>query len=193
MPCVRVVRFLTAVSLFLVFGAARSEAGLVPAGEDFFSSRGTVSVEIYDPFYPGGFTEVISLSSNGFPLSHVHRDAQVVTTINTEMVSLDLAGISANVGYVHLRVGAGNATPVIEGGSFGQITNVVTSGNNFVSGDSYFNIFFELDVQSYGVTLYNKLADPDVVVANGIFRLPPFNRTYQSFQTVALWADVQNS
>lgn len=166
-------------------------ASPIVAGDDVIpNSVGAFTLTIFDPFFPGGFTEKIDLMSSAAQI--VHRDAQVGTTIDTEIVSLDLVGASVNVGPVTVRVGDRNdgfggdhpqhpvpaGAPVQEGPSLGQITNVVQnpgdpgfgSGDpsSFVSGDSFFDVFFEIDTA--GMTFYNRDA---FRLEATIFCLPP--------------------
>jgi hypothetical protein len=164
-------------------------AGKIEAGDDFFQSFGEITLEI---FGPGGFIETISVDSMGIP-AMVHReelDGPGPTYgfpgdgsfIDTEIDSLDLFGTSVNVGPVHVRVGAGNG---VSSPSIGMIEDVVTNGpydatlqppSDFVSGTSWFNVFFEIDVIGMGMTFYNQ--DPHLMGPVDITGLPPYGTTY---------------
>ena len=98
---------------------------------------------------------------------------------------VDITLEKSDVGPMHVRVGAGNTVPVTTGPSLGRIENVVQdpldpgfpSGAplSFFSGDSFFDIFFEIDVA--GITLFN--ANPARLEANDISSLPPIGATYE--------------
>ncbi len=180
------------VGVVLALSPLRAMADPIVAGDDVFQSTGQFDVEIFDPFFPGGFVETIFLDSLGVPAT-VHRDLQVGDnpgTIDTEIVSLDLFGVSVNIGAVHVRVGAGNGVPVVEGASLGQITGVFTTGGSslpsaFLFGTSFFNVLFEIDAA--GNTFYNN--NPHVLGPQFITELPPVT-TYNSPQITPLFLDV---
>jgi hypothetical protein len=176
---------LVASALFVTLCQRQVTAGVL-AGEDNFPSIGQMNVMVFDPPYPGGFTELIALNSlDPFLVNHpthVHRDAQIGSVINTEMISLDLYGTSVNVGAIHVRAGVNSG---VSNASLGQITNVVSSGTTFISGDSFFDVFVEIDIPSFGVTLFNQT--PVHMVANGITILPPIGFDYQNFDTTLLY------
>jgi hypothetical protein len=123
--------------------------------------------------------------------------------IDTEIVALDLFGNVVipilGIAPMHLRVGdrdddhPGHPDPlappevnldpllaVQQGGSFGKITDVFTeAGDNspdaFISGKSWFDVFFEIDVM--GMTFYNK--EPKEMGPEEITSLPPWGTTYE--------------
>lgn len=131
----------------------------IPAGDDPFSSTGELTLTVNDPFFPGGFTETISFDSMGSN-GMLHRDAQVGDnpgTIDTEIVALTLTGNSGFVGPATVRIGQGAG--VQAGASTGQITDVMTQPGSsdpsaFLSGNSFFDVFFEVDLG--GNIFYNK-------------------------------------
>ena len=190
-------------SACLMCAPMTANANEIVAGDDYFASIGAFTLEIFEPFFPGGFIEVILLNSEG-TLAMVHRDMQVGDnpgTIDTEIVSLDLFGVSANVGPVHLRVGdrvdshSGHPVgpgpepfaPVQFSPTLGQIQNVQTAGGSdqpsaFISGDSFFDVFFEIDAG--GMTFYNR--DPFILEAE-IFSLPPLGTSYYPWEDVDLF------
>ncbi len=140
------------ISLFFIIDAF---ALPIVAGDDTFPSVGEIEITtLPNPFSIPVFNETIHLDSMG-TFATVHRDEQVGDTIDTEIVSLDLFGTSTNVGPMHVRVGTGNAVPVTAGPSLGQILNVlqdpsdpgypIGAPSSFLSGDSFFDVFFEID------------------------------------------------
>jgi hypothetical protein len=194
---------LCAIIVGIAFGVGSlAFAGLIEAGDDFFSSTGEITLTLSDNLgglMPGfvGFSEIISVDSGGI-LAKVHRDQQQGgfgfpgdgSYIDTEIISLDLFGNIANLGNapMHVRVGTDNGvlTP-----SIGMIENVETEGpyNNtimaadqFVSGDSWFDVFFEIDAM--GMTFYNK--DPKRMGPEYIEKLPPWV-VYESPVPIDLW------
>ena len=186
---------LMTICLVLVLVLARSSlAMLTIAGDDTFSSIGKITIEIFDPFYSGGFTETIVLNDGGIP-GIVHRDAQIGTTIDTEIVSLNLSGTSSFLGPVNVRVGTGNG--VLEGASLGSLTNVeqdpldpgypTGDPSAVIQADSFFDVFFEIDIPSLSMTAYNK--QPHMMGPETIYSLPPIGTTYVSPGTVPLFLD----
>lgn len=168
----------------LVLPSVKVIAAPIGAGDDVFNSEGEITILTFaNPFgIPVFLPETISLDSMGM-LGTVHRDDQMSTTIDTEIISMDLFGNSANVGAVHVRVGTGNGVALA---SIGQITNVVQDPldpgfadglpSSFQSGDSFFDVFYEIDVG--GITLFNTI--PHRLGPETIFELPPIGIDYLS-------------
>ena len=159
--------------------------GIIVAGTDTPSgSTAVFTIHLDNSIVSGGFTQTIDLSSGAFSIV---RQQQTGTTINTEIMGLTFHGTS-DAGAVTVRVGSDNG---VANATLGQITNVVTATpgstlvgpSDFVSGDSSFNVYFEVDVA--GITLYNK--DPHVLVALGITHLPPVGSTHFPPATVNLY------
>lgn len=186
---------LIAAAMIVVLGGAMgAKAEPIIAGDDaLHGSYGKMTITIFDPFFPGGFTETVNLSQVGD--ATIHRNEQVGTTIDTEIVSLNLSGTSINVGPLVARVGAANG--VVEGGgTFGQITDVVQDNldpgfpsgdpSSFFSGDSFFDVFFEIDF--IGGTIYN--IDPHKLGPVFITELPPIQTEYVSPLTFPLFIDI---
>jgi len=107
-------------------------------GMDTFPSGG--SITLLPPIV--AFPEIVTLSSAGLPDAIIRRQQQSGDVIDTEMVSLELVGASS-LGPVRVRVGSAFGLPP----STGTITNVVRDADGgFESGDSSFDVFFEVDV-----------------------------------------------
>ncbi len=193
-------------ALALLVGLQQVQGALIVAGDDQFSSVARHTLLIYaNVLAPGdpGFVETIDMNSAGNPAT-IHRDQQTATTIATEIVSLDLFGVSLGLGgaAVHLRAGdrvddwTGHPDPagtaVQMGPSLGAIENVqqnesdpgfdIGDPSSFQSGDSFFDIFFEIDVA--GMTLYNKDA---LRMEATIYSLPPIGFTYLLQNSVDLY------
>ena len=112
-------------------------------GLDTFPSGGSITLN-FDVDNDGDpDPEVVTLSSPAGSNAIIVRRQQSGDVIETEMVSLSLAGNSSFVGPVRVRVGSSFGLPA----STGQITNVVRDANGgFASGDSFFDVFFEVEV-----------------------------------------------
>ncbi|MCP5517494.1 MAG: hypothetical protein H7A45_09595 [Verrucomicrobiales bacterium] len=189
------IRTLIALPAVLILaGLPDAEAATIVAGDDLlYSTTGKVTITINNAFIPGGLYEVIDLVQIN-PPAIVHRDAQVGTTIDTEIVSLELAGTSSTLGPLTVRVGAGLG--VVEGPTLGQVTDVVQNPadpgfptgdpSSFQSGKSYFNALFEIDT-SLGVA-YNKI--PHQLGPVPISSLPPDPIYYPSPASLPLWLDI---
>lgn len=69
-----------------------------------------------------------------------------------------------------LRVGTGSG---VSPASFGEVEDNNPGADDFPA-ESFFNVFFELDVPLFGgTTLYNQASDPLVVVNDALDQLPP--------------------
>ena len=172
--------------------------GVIIAGTDTPSqSTALFTIHINDPYFSGGLTETISLSSGPFSILRQQQQGLGNGTpssfIDTELRGLTLTGNSATFGPLTVRVGSDNS--VQQGASLGQLQNVLTTTpgsptlvgpEDFVSGDSFFDVFFEIDVA--GLTFYNRV--PHVLVAPGITSLPPVGSTHFPSGTVDLFFRV---
>ena len=183
----------TSLTFILAVAAStfdKAKAAPIVAGEDRFSSAAVDALMI------GGVFGEFLADSQGIP-GILLRELQVGTTIGQELVSLDLFGPDPfRPGEsVHIRVGAGNASPVLAGGTFGRIENIVLdstdpgfavgSPTSFESGDSFFDVFFEVD--TVVGTVYNK--DPLRLEAR-ISDLPPIGTPFTDPNQVDLYLRV---
>ncbi len=108
-------------------------------GVDTFPSGG--SITLLPPIVPN--PEIVTLSSAGLPDAIIRRQQQSGDIIETEMVSLELVGTKVGGVPVSVRVGSSFGLPA----STGKIINVVRDpGGGFGSGDSFFDVFFEIEV-----------------------------------------------
>jgi PEP-CTERM motif len=175
----RPIRFAVLLSCAVAASACcEVRAGFVPAGFDQVpGSTAQFTIEIFDPYYPGGFTETHSLLSGPFD---IERQDLSGATIDTEIHDLEFAPESSpHVGTFVVK--AGDVAGVQEGPTLGQITGVVTAmpgvgtTADFLYGDSSFDVLFEVEVnggQSVGgYTFYNRA--PHLIEAPGITELPP--------------------
>jgi len=144
----------------------------IPAGMDSFPSTGKVILE-----YPiGSAPQVVRLSSAGLPDAMVQRGPQVGNEIQTEMLSMNLQGFIPGSGAVMIRESA--ILP-----STGKITMVNNgdpndpNGCGFAEGDSFFDIFFDVEVTGTGQHLVN--VEPARVGAK-IKELPPKDTSYEN-------------
>lgn len=155
--------------------------GIVIAGTDTpGSSSALFTIQINNPFFPGGFNETVSMISGPFSIVRQQQqglgDGTAASFIDTEILGLTLFGTSANVGPMMVRIGADNG--VQQAPTLGQITNVVSNPiglpvlvgpSDFVSGNSFFDVFFEVDTA--GGTFYNRV--PHSLILPNITSLPP--------------------
>ncbi|MCC6509199.1 MAG: PEP-CTERM sorting domain-containing protein [Pirellulaceae bacterium] len=158
-----------------------AQGGIVIAGVDTpTSSTADFTIQINDPFFPGGFSELVKLNSGAFSIIRQQQqglgDGSAASFIDTEILGLTLTSTSANVGPMTVRIGADNG--VQQSPTLGRVTNVVSSPagspvlvgpNDFVSGNSFFDVFFEVDFA--GGTLYNRA--PHKLSLPNITTLPP--------------------
>jgi hypothetical protein len=89
---------------------------------------------------------VVRLSSAGLPDAQVQRSAQVLNTIETELLQLDLAGFHPRVGPILLT-----ESPSLP--SIGEIGEVVLNEScELVDGKSFFDVFVEIELPNLGET-----------------------------------------
>jgi hypothetical protein len=177
---------LLAVCLLATLSRSVAFGDIISAGTDTVSSStGTFTLTIF-----GGFTENIALTS--LPFSIV-RDTQVGLgdgsgTITTHIPSLTFTGVSTHVGIVTVRIGSANGVSTATDGIITDVHTLNPSSSSlagpdaFVSGNSSFNVYFEIDAGPY--TFYNK--DPDVMSAF-ITSLPPRDISYRNLLYVNLY------
>ncbi len=92
------------------------------------------------------------------------------TDIQTELVQLELVDTISTLGTVTVRERADRR-------SRGKIENVMATGGSFVSGDSFFDVFVEVEIPNTGQLLHT--GQSTVLMENGgITALPPFQTSY---------------
>ena len=92
--------------------------------------------------------------------------------ISTQIVSMELTGIHPILGPITVTAGAGLGTTGLPP-SPGVIQNVVNDGVNLTYGDSFFDVYVEIDVAGLpGVLLYNTMTIP-IPLYSPIYQLPP--------------------
>ncbi len=92
------------------------------------------------------------------------------TDIQTELVQLELVGMTPNLMTVAVSERGDRK-------SQGKIENVMAMGGDFVSGDSFFDVFVEIEIPSTGQMLHT--GQSTVRMENGgITTLPPFQTSY---------------
>ncbi len=154
---------------------AQCFTGFVPLELDCFGStgQGTISLDVEDTTCANGMS--LDLASAGFDSSVVELDPPPYATgtdIQTELVQLELnADGGPTLGSITIRERDDKA-------STGLIENVVTRENgDFLSGDSFFDVFVEIDVAGMGLTL-NTGDSPFRLDAGTITELPPLSSDY---------------
>ncbi|MEE8577656.1 MAG: hypothetical protein V3T31_10410, partial [candidate division Zixibacteria bacterium] len=141
----------------------------VPPDEDCFEStaQGTITIDVLDSLCLNGIS--IPLTSILSPNTHIEVQPGPYATgrnIPTEMLQMELSGTDPSLGLVIIRERADKA-------SLGLITNVVADGSGaFQSGDSYFNIYLEVELPDLGMLL-NTGQVPLTLIAENITKLPP--------------------
>lgn len=150
---------------------------LVPALRDFdcFEStgRGTITLDLEDTDCTGGMD--LDLASAGFDSAVVELDPAPYTTgtdIQTELVQLELA-VDLGGPFGQIIIGERDDKQ-----STGLIQNVIADDNgDFVSGDSFFDIFIEVEI--VGMELELDTGDtPFRLDAGTIIELPPLGTDY---------------
>jgi len=114
----------------------------------------------------------ILYSGAGFPDTVVRRQPPPYTTgidIATEIVALNLVSVNPIPTTMQLR-----PTPR----SLGKIENVLAPGGNFAAGDSFFDVFVQIDLP--GPTPVTTGNVPIKVMAPGITQLPPYGTMFDS-------------
>ncbi len=105
------------------------------------------------------------------------------TDIQTELVQLNLVGTTPTLGTVTVRERTDRK-------SRGKIENVMATGGSFDSGDSFFDVFVEVEIPMTGQLLHTG-QDTVRMENGGITTLPPFQTSYlappAAPQIVPLW------
>jgi hypothetical protein len=141
---------------------------------DCFESTGraTVTMDVDDPGCEFGFE--FDLASAGFDTAEVELDPAPYTTdadINTELLRLELGTRAEIIGDIVIRERDDKA-------STGLIENVVADvDGTFVSGDSYFDIFVEVELADMGLVLDTN-NEALRLEAGSITALPPLGDDY---------------
>lgn len=142
-----------------------------PPDRDCFLSVGKGTITLDPADLQCLFGAALSLSS-GFEVAEIEVDPAPYTTgtdIQTEIVAMSLSGSDPLLGEVIVRERADKQ-------SLGKITNVVASGGNFVSGDSYFDVFYEVEIPDAGLTL--NTGNIPMRMEATITQLPPAGEIY---------------
>ncbi len=141
----------------------------LPADNDTLAASGLLVLDLLS----GGEPFVVRLSSAGVGGADaiVHRNAQAGDTVATSITQLELSGFHPRTGTLHLR-----KSPTLL--STGEIREIVKDGAcAFVHGESFFDVFIELDSGGSGETWHN-LAPLRVDARQT--RLPAVNERFES-------------
>jgi hypothetical protein len=146
----------------------------IPAGDDLFPSTAKLVVE---PLQSPGPPFVLRLSDAGLPPTLVRRQPQSGDTIQTEMLSMQLTGNHPFTGPVTVRAGSSFGLPP----STGEIRRVRQdpSSCELTSGDSFFDVFVELEVPALGELWVNEATQP-LRVERRLTHLPPKDDPYEN-------------
>jgi len=155
-------------------GAGQPSAGCppIPPGTDAFPSTAILVIE--DLSAIGTPPRVVRLSSAGEPPTVVDRQPEMSATIPTEIVSMSLTGVfdptGALVGNVHLNA----LMPTM-----GMIENVEVDPATcaFMSGDSFFDVFVDVDLPALGEVWTN---NSPIHLRRKIHTLPPRDEPYEN-------------
>ncbi len=136
------------------------------------SAQSTITFDVNDVACASG--EPLSLAQLSMTQpAIVDLDPPPYTTgidIQTELVQLELTGATPQLGTVTVSERADRK-------SRGKIENVVASAGDFVVGDSFFDVFVEVDIPLTGQMLHT--GQSTVRMENGaITELPPFQTSY---------------
>lgn len=143
------------------------------AEEDWFSSTGraAVTLDVNDVDCSQGIQ--LDLTSAGLENAAVRLDPPPYSTgidIDTELIRLELGAFDPLVGNVVIRERPDRASP-------GRITGVVATGGSFQRGDSFFDVFVEVELTDLGAVLHTG-ETPVRLEAEGITSLPPIGSGY---------------
>jgi hypothetical protein len=134
-----------------------------------------------DPPFGDGVTVHQAFLASGEFFIHRQTENQATMTIDTEIEDLTLTGPSP-VGPIQVRIGINNSIDPVPLPTLGVISQVISTGGpnreDFIFGNSFFDVFFEVDIPTLGMTLYNRQTgllgdDPHHLTAPGITELPP--------------------
>jgi hypothetical protein len=147
---------------------AAAEAGCPPlsGGTDTFPSTLTM---VFDDT---GFGEpfVVRLSSAGLTDAIIQRAAQIGTTLDSELVQLELSGFHPRLGALTLRESPTQTSP-------GQIREVVLDEScQLERGEAFFDIFVEIEAIDQGETWIHPAP---IRVESRLTGLPPSSATYE--------------
>ena len=141
----------------------------LPPGTDAFPSTAKIVVQSF--FDPGSDPFIWYLSSAGLPDTVVQRGQQVGDTIQTEIVSLSLQGTHPSLGPINVHLDPDQPT-------LGEINNIQQSADcGFERADSFFDVFFEVDVSALGETWF---PERPVRLENELTTLPPRREDYEN-------------
>jgi len=154
---------------------APAPAGCTPlsGGTDTFPS--TAKLVLQAPFFGQPF--VVRLSSSGQPDAQVQRQPQVGSTIDTQLLSMQLTGFDTMAGAITLR-----RSPTQP--AWGQIRDVVQNGTcAFAGGSAFFDVFVEIDIGGLGETWINQTP---LRLSAELTALPPKNVAFEIETPVAI-------
>jgi len=188
---------LGAVALLLA-GSAGLHAATFGPGDHWVD---TVTEGTYTAAIEGSFDATIlgvgavSFGASG-QMTVWHGDAQDtpdpldpahLNQVDVEIVSMTLTGNAPGVGPVTLTAGDGVANGLNDGPLFSGGTVIEAPGDPALA-DSFFDIFFQVAIPAYPLTIFNKLP---LQVSAQIDRIPPVGFAYVSVGPVNLY-DAQN-
>ena len=134
---------------------------------DQFFSDGVITLEIFSP--PLSTTTIATIPFSGDTIV-IRGQPDVGGVIQTEIVSMSLTGFDPALGPIVVR--ESTTQP-----SNGQVVNATFDGSgNFLSGDSFFDVFVEIDLPAIGQTAFNQ--NPVPLEALSIAQLPPLCFTF---------------
>jgi hypothetical protein len=142
----------------------------IPAGTDAFPSTAMLVMEdLTQATTPRG---IVRLSSAGMPDTLVSRQQQVGPTIQTEILSLELTGSHPLMGPISVHL-----NPLMS--SMGQIQNVDMDPATcaFMSGDSFFDVFFDVELPALGETW---TTNSPIHLTRQIHSIPPRDDPYEN-------------
>jgi hypothetical protein len=148
--------------------AGGEECAPLPARDDAFPSTAKLVLQLADGTHPF----VVRLSSADLPDTIVRRHAQVGDTIDTEILSMDLAGFHPRTGPIQVSL-----NPAIP--STGRITGILQAPGDchLISADSFFDVMVDIDLPALGET-WN--TGQPVRLEQRLGELPPQDLAFES-------------
>lgn len=189
-------KHMAAVGVFvsLAFGTLQLRAGTFGPGDHWVDTvtEGTYVMNVDGDFY----TTVYGIGASSFVASGQimvwYDDARDTPDpldpghsnhVDVEIVSMNLTGNAPGVGPVALRSGDSVANGMSDGPLFTGGTIIEATDDPSLA-DSFFDIFFEVEISAYALTIFNK---QPLQVSGRIDRIPPVGFAYVSLGAVELY------
>jgi len=165
--------------LFMISGVLTSSASVHKAVTNTFVSAASVTFLLQGQTDCSNALQVTLTGNTTVKRGPLMLGSQVTpATIDTEMLSLELTGFHPTFGNVRLTAGAGMGLQP----SMGMVIGNGGAVSNFFPGDSFFDVFFEIQANSLTSALFLSNAQP-LRVQTHITKIPPISSTFTNVGT----------